>query len=377
MAQMPGVPPDLIASLPASSRHMLYGAGFFMFSSVGFLADLMNERVATPTQVLVMATLTGVTAVLVMHLAAYYPKWALLPIAIPLVASIGFAGHDGLSLATAPVGSVQTKLLLDGVGCLVGFAASYSLFMWFIGREGARYARVHAEVQLAGEIHRLLVPVIDRSDARYAMYGVSRPATDVGGDLVDFVPADAGWIGYVADVSGHGVGSGLLMGIVKSAMRTRLLARGDLGDMLTDINAVVAPLSKPSMYATIAALRDDGSGALEVTTAGHLPVLHYRAAAQRMDRVSLPQIPIGMFDERTYTSSRIEVATGDLLAIVTDGLTEVFDAEDREFGLDRLADAIASRADQPLQQIAATVLGEVRGHGPQLDDQTLLLVRVL
>ena len=128
--------------------------------------------------------------------------------------------------------------------------------------------------------------------------------------------------------------------LARMAQMPRLLASGDLGDMLTDINTVVVPLSKPSMYATIAALRDDGSGALEVTTAGHLPVLHYRAAAQRMDRLSLPQIPIGMFDERTYTSRRVEVATGDLFAIVPDGLTEVFDAEDREFGLDRLADAI-------------------------------------
>lgn len=74
VAQMPGVPPELVASLPVGSRYLLYGAGFFMFSAVGFLADLMNERVAPPGEVLAVATLTGLTAALVTHVAAYYPR---------------------------------------------------------------------------------------------------------------------------------------------------------------------------------------------------------------------------------------------------------------------------------------------------------------
>lgn len=67
---------------------------------------------------------------------------------------------------------------------------------------------------------------------------------------------------------------------------------------------------------------------------------------------------------------------GDLVAIVTDGLTEVFDARDDEFGLERLAQTIRAGASEPLKAIADTVLRVTRAHGPQSDDQTLLLVRV-
>jgi sigma-B regulation protein RsbU (phosphoserine phosphatase) len=84
-----------------------------------------------------------------------------------------------------------------------------------------------------------------------------------------------------------------------------------------------------------------------------------------------------MFSDRVFTSEPVEYAAGDLFVILTDGLTEVFDARDIEFGLDRVKSVVRERARASLETIEDQLMTEVRKHGRQLDDQTLLLVRVL
>jgi len=65
-----------------------------------------------------------------------------------------------------------------------------------------------------------------------------------------------------------------------------------------------------------------------------------------------------------------------VLALVSDGLMEVFDREDQEYGLDRIERVVAENAGRPLRELFDTLMADVRRHGTQLDDQSLLLVRV-
>jgi phosphoserine phosphatase RsbU/P len=88
-----------------------------------------------------------------------------------------------------------------------------------------------------------------------------------------------------------------------------------------------------------------------------------------------PQVPVGMFEERRFVSDRLTVPPGDLLVLITDGLTEVFDRQDEEFGLDRVKAFLATHARRPLEEIARGLVAQVRAHGEQIDDQTILLVR--
>ena len=123
------------------------------------------------------------------------------------------------------------------------------------------------------------MPPIDVEIGGFEFRGVSLPSGDVGGDLVDVVDHanDAAWTAYVTDVSGHGVPSGVLMGMIKSAMRMALVAPVPLEALLDRLNDVLFELKPPQMYATFAALRRDGRDELSFTLAGHLPILHWRA----------------------------------------------------------------------------------------------------
>src|SRR5262249_42202424 len=158
----------------------------------------------------------------------------------------------------------------------------------FVQREGTRYVRAHTEIALARDIHRLLVPALARRVGAFEFQGVSVPSGEVGGDLIDLVESKDGWIGYVADVSGHGVGAGLLMGMVKSAARMQLQQMSPIDQLLTDLNAVLLDLKKPEMYVTFAGLQFDESG-LRFSVAGHPPILHYRATSATVDELSVAQ----------------------------------------------------------------------------------------
>jgi serine phosphatase RsbU (regulator of sigma subunit) len=169
----------------------------------------------------------------------------------------------------------------------------------------------------------------------------------------------------------------------KSAVRTRLTADGSLDAMLTDVNRVLTDLRKPGMFVTCAFLaasaRDgDGSGRLRFAVAGHPPILHWRRGLGAVEELSISQLPIALFEEGPpFRSAEVGVDRSDVLALVSDGLMEVFDRHDEGYGLDRLKNTLAANATRPLKELFDAILADVRRHGPQIDDQSLLLVRVL
>jgi phosphoserine phosphatase RsbU/P len=93
--------------------------------------------------------------------------------------------------------------------------------------------------------------------------------------------------------------------------------------------------------------------------------------------LTTPQVPIAMFNDYHFATAGVTCEPGDLLVILTDGLTEVFDSADDEFGLDRLKELIRASATAPLESIEERVFSVVGAHGAQLDDQTLLLIRAV
>jgi serine phosphatase RsbU (regulator of sigma subunit) len=199
----------------------------------------------------------------------------------------------------------------------------------------------------------------------------------IGGDLVDLVASDGDVVAYVADVSGHGVSAGMLMGMVKTAVRYGLKCGQNLPALLEGVNGVLPAVKESHMYATFAGLRLKNTGELEYITAGHMPLLHYRRDRRTVARLAMEQFPLGMFPAARYTSGRVSYGAGDLLAVFTDGLVETTDASEDEFGLHGLENVLCESAGQPLADIYDAALDAVRRHGRQSDDRSLMLIKVL
>lgn len=251
------------------------------------------------------------------------------------------------------------------------------LFLLFFQREGRRFFAAHTEIGLAAEIHRSLVPEVSFKTSEFEFLGASFPSGAVGGDLVDVIAANGRWFAYVADVSGHGVPAGVLMSMTKSAVRTWLASRAHDSELLSDMNSVLKPLLTPNMFVTFAYAAWDGGPDLAFSSAGHLPLLHYRAPAGRIEQRSVSNLPLGILLRQEFASSTFRFECGDVLAIVSDGFTETFNSEGLEFGMAGIEEVVRNTGRKELTEISEELRACVRRHGEQRDDQTILLVRRL
>jgi serine phosphatase RsbU (regulator of sigma subunit) len=344
---------------------------FALFGLLGPVIDILSLGHIPPAVVFRNTMLSGLVA-LGYVFGMMRRNWWLFAaaVAVQITWVAGFGGGTALAPDGVPNGA---QLRADGIVVIVLMIVSYASFLAFNNLSASSYLRVRAEIDLAHEIHMVLVPPIDRRVGAFEFFGVSSPSGEVGGDLVDVVETGGSWLGYVADVSGHGVSSGVVMGMFKSALRMRLRQPGGLGDLLRDLNDVLFPLKSSAMYVTAACVRGGDGAALEYAVAGHLPILLVRGRG--VEEVTTPQIPVGMFEDYAFASASIDCERGDLLAILTDGLIEVFDARDRELGLDAIKTLLGGSAGRPLSEIADAIVAKARAHGTQLDDQSLLLIR--
>lgn len=360
---------ELLRTVPPRQLVPFWSAIFFTFAIIGFSLDLLARgRYPLPLLVLhvVGLGLLGVAAVygginqrrrlVVVATFAYLLLVAIVSRVFPL--------------QEAPD---PRRLLLDGGGIFASVIVAYWFFLQFISGTAAGYLRAQAEIDLARDIHRVLVPVVTAAHGEYEFFGFSEPSGDVGGDLVDVVGDDAGWVGYVADVSGHGVGAGVVMAMFKSAVRMRLMTAGSLANLLGDVNRVLIPLKQSNMFVTAACVRSGGRDTLECAVAGHLPIVRIRGGVP--EEVTTPQLAVGMFDAVDFQASIVECRCGDLLVLMTDGITEVFDNEQRELGFEHATQLVAAHSTQPLAEIAERLVAAARAHGAQSDDQTVLLIR--
>jgi len=365
----------LVRELPLRALLPLGGAIFLLFTLLGPVTDMMAGGRQPRDVVVRNALLSGVFAIgYAFGMMRRQHAWVVVTAAAHLVWMVMHRPAGVVVDQILPPETLRFHLRFDAVAVLIAMTGSYTCFLWFMNGTAATYLRARAEIELAREIHQVLVPQVSVNTGEYEFAGLSAPSGDVGGDLVDVVADAEPWFGYVADVSGHGVSSGLVMGMFKSALRMRLRNGGPIASMLKDVNAVLFPLKSGAMYVTAACVRGGPRGTLEYAVAGHLPILRVRASGE-VDEITTPQIPIGMFEDFDFRSAELDCAPGDLLALITDGLTEVFDAQDREFGMDAVKRVLQASATLPIGAIAERVVAAARAHGAQADDQTLLLIR--
>ncbi|MCL4846033.1 MAG: SpoIIE family protein phosphatase [Acidobacteria bacterium] len=373
---------QFLATMPPGSQAALYAGIFCCFAPLGLLQGAMTLRVGPWWTVAATTLISGTLAIGYAWTIINRPKW----FAVPLAAHLGvvllvrpffpeLGGRTALDLVQVEALATRTTwLAVLTVFCLMG---AYVSFFTLIRREGLRFSTVHAELRLAREIHASLVPPVEGERGRLAWRGASRPSGDVGGDLVDVVEHPGGWTACVADVSGHGVASGVLMGMFKTAFRAFLDRSADLGDLLTQVNRTLCPLRQPHMFVTVACVRLASPGQVEYVLAGHPPMLHVASrTGAGATWVGAPQMALALFDDARYAPERLPVSPGDVLVLVTDGLIEVLDRQDRELGLEGLRRAVESAARSgTLADIERAISDTCSGHGAQVDDQTWLIVR--
>ncbi|MCG6922033.1 MAG: SpoIIE family protein phosphatase [Acidobacteria bacterium] len=250
--------------------------------------------------------------------------------------------------------------------------------------EGARLHRValekerqDRELQIAQEIQRSLFPRSTPTVEGLEVAAVSRPCHQVGGDYYDFIPLDGGRLALViADVSGKGTPASILMASVHASLRATA-GTTPPAVLLERVNRFLCASTQDNKYVTLFyAEIEPGSRRLSYVNAGHIPPYLVRAGGE-LDRLRTGGPVLGLLEDAVFEEGKVVLGEGDLLATVTDGVTEALSPDDEEFGDARACASLCAsddNASSALRQLVEAVEAWT-GRPGFGDDLTALIVR--
>src|SRR4029077_10618507 len=195
-------------------------------------------------------------------------------------------------------------------------------------------------------------------------------------------PLGPGRLGIaLADISGKGISSALVMASLQAALRSQALFNGhgpgSTAEIVARLNQHLYRSTAPDRFATFFyGVYDAQTRRLEYTNAGHPPPLCI--SGQQVQHLSAGGTVLGLFDNERYESQVIEIAPGSLLIVYSDGLTEAENADEQEFEEQRVLDLALRLGQASAGTVLKNLLEAVdRWTGPaeQTDDVTLIVAR--
>ncbi|MFB0533869.1 MAG: PP2C family protein-serine/threonine phosphatase, partial [Anaerolineae bacterium] len=189
-------------------------------------------------------------------------------------------------------------------------------------REAERVAR---DMEIASEIQKSLLPARPPQIEGVDLAGRCIPAKSVGGDYFDYFLLDDGKLGVlIADVSGHSVGSALVMAMTRLALRFQCAHQPSVAGVLAATNrAMYHDLSNAGLLiTTFYASYDPVTRGLAWANGGHNQPLLWRAREQDVVWLDADGMLVGIMDDVEYEERRMSLDPGDILLLYTDGITE-------------------------------------------------------
>ncbi len=236
-------------------------------------------------------------------------------------------------------------------------------------------AALQRDLDLAAEVQRNLLPQNGLCAGDWETSYHYQPLGAVSGDYCDLIPSDGQLFFVLGDVSGKGVAASMLMAQLHALFRSLTGMALPLGQIVTQVNRAFCESALAGQYATLVCGQAKPTGEVEIHNAGHCPaMLVGRGGVLRVESTGLP---LGMFRESEFSSTRVQLEAGDMLFLYTDGLSEAR-REDEEYGVDRVLTLVRQQsARQPCDLIAACLddLRTFTSNAQCLDDLTLLALR--
>ena len=237
-----------------------------------------------------------------------------------------------------------------------------------------------SEIQLAAEVQQNILPRTVPSLPGFDIAAKMHPAKAVAGDYYGFIEqADGSFAIVIADVAGKGVAAGLLMPSIEIALRLNSARCANANEVIRDFNEVVCRVTGGSRFISLFYGRlSPPSRTLEYTNAGHNPPLLLRKDKARELCSGGPVL--GVVPQCCYETELVQLESGDVLILYTDGLVEAENSEGEFYAAHRLETTAFAFVDQTAERIAEVIYESVRrfrGTDELEDDATLLVVRVL
>jgi serine phosphatase RsbU (regulator of sigma subunit) len=228
-----------------------------------------------------------------------------------------------------------------------------------------RQREMALDVKQAAEVQHILIPEQLPQIPGLTIESEYRPAREVGGDFFQILPsaADGSVLIVVGDVTGHGLQAGMLVALIVGVIRTAAQYESDPLAVLRVLNDRL--FGRGQAHATCLALQIAADGFATMANAGHLPPY--------LNGKELPMegaLPLGMMESADFTVMHFQLAPGDRLLLLSDGVVEAQDAKGQLFGFERIEELLR----KPVT--AAEVAAAAQNFGQEDDISVLSVTRM-
>ncbi|MBL8114383.1 MAG: PP2C family protein-serine/threonine phosphatase [Acidobacteria bacterium] len=238
--------------------------------------------------------------------------------------------------------------------------------------------RVKAEIDAANRIQSALLPSQPPEIRGAGVASHYQAATEIGGDYFDFLPLPGGRLGIAfGDVAGHGLTSGIVMAMAKSALLVQIGYDASPTRVLEVLNDIVMKTAPKRMLMTFFfGVLDPDKQVLRFSSAGHLDPFVFRASTGQVEALSAWGFPLGVKRREPFREMVARFFPGDRLVLFSDGLIEAVDDDDEPFGFPRFEEILKANGEESAERIQREILAALKRftrNRPPEDDQTLVV----
>jgi phosphoserine phosphatase RsbU/P len=240
--------------------------------------------------------------------------------------------------------------------------------------------KLRYDLNLARKLQCSLLPK-ELPDEKLAFSYIYKPCETIGGDFLDIFKIDEDHIGiYIADVSGHGVPASMLTVFLRSSVNKKLLSPAEvLKELFTAYNS--SSISSDLYITVFYAIIDLKTKTIIYSNAGHnvCPIIFND---ERFEILRVPGIPISNWIDRSeYINKSSTLASGDSVFFYTDGIVEMRNANNEQYGEKRLLDILLLDTGKPKQILnkivnSACQFANIKKDEEIPDDITMALLKI-
>lgn len=328
-----------------------------------FLADVWRNQLG--------AIAAGVAALAAALLVAV---WMASRVSGPVQALIGFMQRVG-------AGDLDARAEFGGYSEFQRLAAALNQMI----AELRDHVRLRHSLSVAMQVQQRLLPQTCPKVTGLDIAGHSTYCDETGGDYYDFLVIDPASKDRVlialGDVMGHGVAAALVMAGARAVLRDRADKEGALTELMARINRLIAADHEGTRFMTMhLAVLDVPSGVYRWVSAGHDPAMIYDPRTGQFEEQDVGDMPLGIMDDVNFTEHQCgPLREGHIIVVGTDGVWEMPNMQEEQFGKDRLRDVIRANAGRSAEEISAELrrqLVQFRGDAKAVDDVTFVILKM-
>ncbi len=253
--------------------------------------------------------------------------------------------------------------------------------------EGARLAmeadekqRLEYEIGLARQIQSRFLPEACPLIPGYEICAFWQGARQVSGDFYDFVQLNGNRLAItIADVSDKGMAAAMFMALSRTILRSMIIGKPSPREAVERANEIIIADGRSDMFVTVFhGVLDPSDGKFSYVNAGHNPPLVYRAKRKKLGELKAHNLALGILPGVPFDEHATTLDPGDVLLMYTDGITEAINAQEEDFGVERLADIVIENAHKSAEVMIDEIkqaVSNFAGDGAQFDDLTMVAVK--